>query len=115
MILRRLCLLAFMALCLHCVCSCAQQTKSSNLAQISISGAGATFPEPLYITWIKEYAKVDPNVHITYAAVGSGEGIRRFLGNDIDFGASDAAMTDAEMAKVERGVRLIPADRKSVV
>ena len=52
---------------------------------------------------------------ISYDPVGSGEGIRRFLKQEVDFGASDAAMSDEEMAKVERKVKLIPATAGIVV
>ena len=52
---------------------------------------------------------------INYEAVGSGEGIKRFLNQDVDFGASDAAMTDEQMNKVARGARLIPATAGTIV
>ncbi|KAA6185550.1 phosphate ABC transporter substrate-binding protein PstS [Thiohalocapsa marina] len=63
-----------------------------------ISGAGATFPQPLYERWIQAYAGNRPEVSFQYAAVGSGEGVRRFLAGEVDFGASDGALSDAELA-----------------
>ena len=81
---------------------------------IRIMGAGATFPSLLYERWFKQYHGLHPEVAVHYEAVGSGAGIERFIGvgveegKRVDFGASDAAMTDAEIARVERGVRLIP-------
>ncbi|WP_157067299.1 phosphate ABC transporter substrate-binding protein PstS [Desulfosarcina cetonica] len=78
-------------------------------------GAGATFPAPLYQRWIREFAQVSGGFPIFYDAVGSGEGIDRFISGNVDFGASDAAMTDAQMQRVERGVKLIPATAGIIV
>ena len=82
---------------------------------ITLQGAGATFPAPLYERWFAEYNKLHPNVQINYQALGSGAGIKNFQQNLVDFGASDAAMTDEEMAAVKQGVVLIPATAGSVV
>jgi phosphate transport system substrate-binding protein len=82
---------------------------------ISLRGAGATFPSLLYAHWFEVYHGTQPNTYINYAAVGSGEGIRRFIGKNVaddeqvDFGASDAAMSDAEIADVSNNVLMIPA------
>ena len=76
---------------------------------ITLQGAGATFPAPLYERWFAEYNKLHPNVQVNYQALGSGAGIKDFQQNLVDFGASDAAMTDAEMAAVKQGAVLIPA------
>jgi phosphate transport system substrate-binding protein len=82
---------------------------------LSLQGAGATFPAPLYAAWIEAFHHKQPEIDILYDAVGSGEGVRRFITGSVDFAASDAAMTDAEIAKVDRGVRLIPATAGMVV
>ncbi|WP_041603484.1 phosphate ABC transporter substrate-binding protein PstS [Thioflavicoccus mobilis] len=82
---------------------------------LRIRGAGATFPEPLYQEWLDRYSEVTPEVAFSYVGVGSGEGIRRFIAEEVDFGASDAAMSDAEIARVTRGVELIPATAGMVV
>src|SRR5262249_8380417 len=71
---------------------------------ITLQGAGATFPAPLYKRWFLEYYRVHPEVRVNYQAIGSGAGIRQFTEHLIDFGASDAAMTDQEMAKIPEGV-----------
>jgi phosphate transport system substrate-binding protein len=84
-------------------------------AGIQLQGAGATFPAPMYQRWIAEYTKSNPNVQINYQAVGSGAGIKQFTQNLVAFGASDAAMTDNEIAAVKQGVVLIPATAGSVV
>lgn len=80
-----------------------------------IQGAGATFPEPLYSKWIESYHAEHPNVSITYDAVGSGEGVNRFMTGSVDFGASDAPLTDNDAARVARGVTQIPATAGMVV
>jgi phosphate transport system substrate-binding protein len=80
-----------------------------------LSGAGATFPAPLYQRWAAEYNKQVPTIKVNYQSVGSGAGVKNFLQGVVDFGASDAAMTDAEMEKSPRGAVLIPATAGSVV
>jgi len=80
-----------------------------------LSGAGATFPAPIYQRWSVEYNKQVPSIQVNYQSVGSGAGVKNFLQGVVDFGASDAAMTDEEMAKSPRGAVLIPATAGSVV
>jgi phosphate transport system substrate-binding protein len=79
-----------------------------------IRGAGATFPAPLYKKWIGQYAALHPDVVVDYEAVGSGEGTKRFLAGEVDFGASDAALSDEQMARVDRGVQLVPTTAGSI-
>jgi len=82
---------------------------------VLLQGAGATFPSLLYMKWFAAYHEAHPDTVITYDAVGSGEGIRRFLGKNledfeqVDFGASDAALQDSEIAQVPEGVVMLPA------
>ena len=59
-----------------------------------LSGAGATFPAPLYQRWAVDYNKLEPNVQVNYQSVGSGAGVKQFIQGTVDFGASDAAMSD---------------------
>jgi phosphate transport system substrate-binding protein len=80
-----------------------------------LSGAGATFPAPLYQRWAVEYNKQVPSIRVNYQSIGSGAGVKNFIQGVVDFGASDAAMTDAEMAKSPRGAVLLPATAGSVV
>lgn len=82
---------------------------------VVVRGAGATFPQPLYERWINEYSRTNPEVSFQYEGVGSGEGVRRFIAEEIDFGASDAAMKDSEIEMVERGVSLLPMTAGMVV
>lgn len=84
--------------------------------KLRIEGAGATFPEPLYQRWIETYGEQHPEIAFSYEGVGSGEGIRRFLAESVDFGASDAAMSDADLAKVgDRGALMVPMTAGMVV
>lgn len=80
-----------------------------------LSGAGATFPAPLYQRWGVEYNKLFPAVQVNYQSVGSGAGVKNFTAGVVDFGASDAAMSDAEIAKVAKGVVMIPATAGEIV
>jgi phosphate transport system substrate-binding protein len=82
---------------------------------VRLQGAGATLPAPLYDKWIAVFQQDHPAVSISYDAVGSGEGIKRFIAGTVDFGASDSAMQDSEIAQVPRGVGLVPATAGMVV
>ncbi len=64
-----------------------------------INGAGATFPFPLYSKWFHAYHQANPNRQFNYQSIGSGGGIQQVTNGTVDFGASDAPMTDQELAK----------------
>ncbi|MDW0241329.1 MAG: substrate-binding domain-containing protein, partial [Nitrososphaeraceae archaeon] len=66
---------------------------------ITINGAGATFPFPLIDTWRVDYQKVQPGVNINYQSIGSGGGVKQFTEKTVDFGASDAPLTQNESQK----------------
>ena len=72
-------------------------------AQLTINGAGATFPNPLYSKWFDAYRKVDPSVQINYQAIGSGGGQKQISEQTVDFGASDGPMSDENLAKAQGG------------
>ena len=80
-----------------------------------INGAGATFPYPLYSKWFAEYQKENSEVQINYQSIGSGGGIRQFLEKTVDFGASDAPMTDEQMGKADPHAVHIPTVMGAVV
>ncbi|MEM8722556.1 MAG: phosphate ABC transporter substrate-binding protein PstS [Cyanobacteria bacterium P01_G01_bin.39] len=82
---------------------------------VSLTGAGASFPAPIYQRWFSEYNKQNPNVQVSYQSVGSGAGVEQFTQGTVDFGASDVAMKDEEIAAVERGVALLPMTAGSIV
>ncbi|OFZ53166.1 MAG: phosphate ABC transporter substrate-binding protein PstS [Bdellovibrionales bacterium RIFOXYC1_FULL_54_43] len=82
---------------------------------VLINGAGATFPYPLYSKWFSEYRKVVPEAQFNYQSIGSGGGIRQFLEKTVDFGASDAPMTEEQMKKSSIPVLHIPTTMGAVV
>lgn len=67
----------------------------------SLNGAGATFPQPLYTTWFADYATLT-GVQVNYQGIGSGGGIKSITDQTVDFGASDAPMTDDQMAAAKK-------------
>ncbi|MGE5190448.1 MAG: phosphate ABC transporter substrate-binding protein PstS [Gemmatimonadota bacterium] len=75
---------------------------------LTVTGAGATFPYPLYSKWFYEYSNSHPGVNFNYQSIGSGGGIRQVTAGTVDFGASDAPMTDSEMAKLPGPIFHIP-------
>jgi phosphate transport system substrate-binding protein len=81
----------------------------------NLQGVGATFPAPLYQKWFGEYHKQHPGVQINYQGLGSSAGIEQFTKGLVNFGASDAAMTDEQIAKVPNGVILLPVTAGSIV
>jgi phosphate transport system substrate-binding protein len=88
---------------------------ASSQAAVQLSGAGASFPAPLYQRWAVEFNKANPDVQINYQSVGSGAGIKQFIAGTVDFAASDAAMKDEEIAQVKKGAVMIPATAGSIV
>jgi phosphate transport system substrate-binding protein len=88
---------------------------SAAAGTVKLRGSGASFPFPLYGRWFKDYGKVNKDVQIDYQAKGSGAGIKDFTNKTVDFAASDAAMTDEEIATVEAGVQLLPMTAGKVV
>src|SRR6478735_5095781 len=71
-------------------------------AQADLTGAGATFPYPIYSKWFADYA-AQTSVKINYQAIGSGGGIRQLSDGTVDFGASDSPMNDGELQKTKGG------------
>jgi len=90
-------------------------SPSGSGPNVGLNGAGASFPAPLYETWFAEYYKKNPNIKINYQSVGSGAGVKQFIEGTVDFGASDVAMKDEEIAKVTKGVLLLPMTAGSIV
>jgi phosphate transport system substrate-binding protein len=76
----------------------ANKAESGGGASTTLLGAGATFPYPIYQRWFAEYGKANP-VRVNYQSIGSGGGIRQVTEKTVDFGASDAPMTEEELAK----------------
>ena len=81
---------------------------------VLINGAGATFPAPIYSKWFSDYNKAHPEVQINYQSIGSGGGIKQITEHTVDFGASDAPMSDEELAKAP-GLAHLPTVMGAVV
>jgi phosphate transport system substrate-binding protein len=77
-------------------------------AALKVNGAGATFPYPIYSKWFSEYQKTHTDVEFNYQSIGSGGGIKQVLAQTVDFGATDAPMTDEELKSAKTPIRHIP-------
>ena len=75
---------------------------------VDLRGAGATFPAPMYQKWFEGFSRARSDVHIAYAAVGSEEGIRRFSGGQLDFGASDMPLSSEHLNAPGQKVLQLP-------
>ena len=84
-------------------------------SNVSLTGAGASFPAPLYQNWFVELNKKVPELQVNYQSVGSGAGVEQFTAETVNFGASDVAMEDEEMAAVEDGTILLPMAAGAIV
>ena len=84
-------------------------------AQVKLTGAGATFPNIIYQNWILTYNQANPGVQLNYQSIGSGGGIRQFSDRTVDFGGSDAPMTDSAIAAIRGNVLHIPTVLGAVV
>ncbi len=87
---------------------------ASTTSGADLTGAGATFPYPIYSKWFSDYA-TKAGVKINYQSIGSGGGIRQLTEGTVDFGASDAPMTDAELAKAKGPILHFPTVLGAVV
>jgi phosphate transport system substrate-binding protein len=76
--------------------------RAAGSSGVALTGAGATFPFPIYNKWFADYAR-QTGVRINYQPIGSGGGIRQLSEGTVDFGASDSPMTDEEMARAKAG------------
>ena len=80
----------------------ADSQLASSGGSVDLTGAGATFPYPLYSKWFSDYA-AKTGIRINYQSIGSGGGIRQLSEETVDFGATDGPMTDDEMARAKGG------------
>jgi phosphate transport system substrate-binding protein len=96
------------------VASALAGTFAGNVMAQDLNGAGATFPYPIYSKWFADYAATT-GIRINYQSIGSGGGIRQLTEGTVDFGASDAPMSDAEMAKLKAPVLHFPTVLGAVV
>ncbi len=93
----------------------ANASPANEAKNISITGAGATFPMPFYTQLIADYAKKTGTPLVTYGGIGSGGGIRSLKDKVVDFGATDAFLTDAQAAELPAPVVHIPTCLGAVV
>jgi phosphate transport system substrate-binding protein len=89
-------------------------TGTADATGATITGAGATFPNPIYSKWFDAYAR-QTGVRINYQSIGSGGGIRQFTEGTVDFGATDGPMTDEQIAAVHGDVLHVPTVLGAVV
>src|SRR6201988_3883973 len=80
-----------------------------------LTGAGATFPYPIYSKWFSEFSSQHPGVEINYQSIGSGGGIRQVTAGPVDFGASDGPMSDEQLAQSKVKIIHIPTVLGAVV
>ncbi len=90
-----------------------QPATAADVAKLT--GSGASFPAPIYTTWFKEFSRANADIQVNYQSKGSGAGIKDFMSHTVDFAASDAAMTEEEIAKVPEGVQLLPMTAGEIV
>ena len=97
-------------LCSACLVACGGVPRSPGESQdgstdgsstVRLEGAGATFPQPLYLEWIGAFIQERKGIRINYQGIGSGGGIQQLTQGTVDFGASDAPMKDEEIAAAE--------------
>ena len=114
----RLTLIALLAV------ACAKQETTTNAPNqqpatsggtLTINGAGATFPYPIYSKWFSEYGKKQPDVQINYQSIGSGGGIKQLSAQTVFFGASDGPMTDEQLKNAPGPVMHFPTVLGGVV
>jgi phosphate transport system substrate-binding protein len=77
-------------------------------AETNLTGAGATFPYPMYSKWFDEYHNQHPDIKINYQSIGSGGGIKQIQAGTVDFGASDGPMSDEQLAQTPGKILHIP-------
>jgi phosphate transport system substrate-binding protein len=85
------------------------------MAETRLTGAGATFPNPIYQRWVTDYQKAHPDVQINYQSIGSGGGIKGITEKTIDFAGSDAPMSKKELAAAGGELVHIPTVAGAVV
>ena len=85
------------------------------IAQTTLTGAGATFPYPMYSKWFNDYHNLHSDIQINYQSIGSGGGIRQLQAGLVEFGASDGPMTDEQLADTKFKVLHIPTVLGAVV
>src|SRR5271167_1704499 len=94
---------------------CLAATASAQSGTVLLNAAGATFPYPIYSKWFDVYHTAHPGIQINYQSIGSGGGIRQLQAGTVDFGASDAPMTDEQLGQTKIKVLHFPTVLGAVV
>lgn len=108
---RKMAIFSLVALVLACIGVAGAQSGG----KVQLTGAGASFPFPIYSKWFDTYGKMKPDAQINYQSVGSGAGIRQVLAGTVDFGASDGPMKDEQLAQAKVPILHFPTVLGSVV
>lgn len=82
---------------------------------VKLNGAGASFPAPVYQNWFVQLNREVPKLQVNYQSVGSGAGVKQFTEGTVDFGASDVAMKDEEIEKIDNGTIMLPMTAGAIV
>jgi phosphate transport system substrate-binding protein len=90
-------------------------SNSTSGGEMRLQGSGASFPKPIYEKWVNEYGKINPNIRIDYQSTGSGAGQKAVLAGTVDFGASDAPMSDEDLKSAPGEILHIPTVLGAVV
>jgi len=88
---------------------------ASAQGKVRLVGSGASFPAPIYAAWFKDFSRKSNGITVDYQAKGSGAGIQDLINRTVDFAASDAAMTDEQIAQVPGGVQMLPMTAGEIV
>jgi phosphate transport system substrate-binding protein len=96
-------------------CQSNESKTPTTSGPMTINGAGATFPNPIYSKWFDEYQKTHPDIRINYQSIGSGGGIKQLSAQTVFFGASDGPMTDAQLQAAPGAILHFPTVLGGVV
>ena len=108
-------LVAWFSLVVFLFVSIACNNNGSGSGSVTLQGAGATFPAPLYQKWLSEYGNLHPNLKMDYQSIGSGGGIKQIKEQTVDFGASDAPMSDEDLKSAPGEIVHVPTVLGAVV
>ena len=96
-------------------CLSAVAFSPAAFADVKLIGSGASFPQPIYAKWFKDFSAANKGVRVDYQSKGSGAGIQDFINQVVDFAGSDAAMSDEEIGQVKSGAVLLPMTAGEIV
>ena len=92
-----------------------QAAQAAPAGPVTLNGAGSTFVYPMMSRWSSEYQKLAPEVQVNYQSIGSGGGIRQLIAHTVQFGATDAPMTDDQLKEAKSPVLHVPLVMGAVV